>query len=115
MRIIEFANNHAAPIELFNSVGASSVRLGEGKGEAHAYCVYIEPGGSIGEHPTGFAQLFLIVHGSGWVAGADGTRVQLACGQGAFLERGELHAKGSEDGMTAIMIQVSELTTVVGP
>ena len=109
MRVIEFSRDYAQPIELFGSVAASSVRVGDGRGEAHVYCVYFEPGGSIGEHPTGFGQLFLVMEGSGWVTGADGSRVALTAGQGAFFENGERHSKGSESGMTALMVQVSEL------
>jgi quercetin dioxygenase-like cupin family protein len=109
MRLIEFSREHARPIELFNSVSASSVSLGDGAGEAHIYCLYFGAGGQIGEHRAGFGQLFLVIDGEGWASGGDGRRVSLAAGQGAYFERGELHAKGSETGMTAIMVQVAEL------
>ena len=109
MRIVEFSRSSAQPIELFGSISASSVRIADGNGEAHVYCLYFGPGGIIGEHPTGFEQLFLVVNGSGWVAGADGSRVTLNAGQGVFFENGERHSKGSEAGMTALMIQVSSL------
>jgi quercetin dioxygenase-like cupin family protein len=107
--MIDFSKERAEPIEHFQSVGASSVGLGDGHGEAHIYCVRFEPGGEIGQHPTGFGQLFLVVAGTGWVSGQNGVRVELAVGQGAYFPRGELHAKGSDVGMTAIMIQVREL------
>jgi hypothetical protein len=42
-------------------------------------------------------------------AGVDGHRVELHAGQGVYFERGENHSKGSGAGMTAIMIQVSEM------
>jgi quercetin dioxygenase-like cupin family protein len=109
MRTLRFTRPLAQPITLFDSTGASSVPLGDGSGEAHIYCVHIEAGGSIGEHPAGFFQLFLVVAGSGWVAGADGVQVRLSVGEGAFLERGEIHSKGSETGMAAIMVQIAEL------
>ena len=112
MRVIEFSRRHAQPIELFGSVAASSVRLGDGKGEAHVHCIHFEPGGSIGEHPTGFGQLLLVIDGAGWVSGAEGKRIALSAGQGAFFEKGERHAKGSDSGMTALMVQVSELQPV---
>src|SRR5918911_3896544 len=110
MRVLEFSREQSQPIELFDSVSASSVHLGDGSGEAHVYCLYFGPGGEIGEHRAGFGQLLLVVEGSGWAAGADGRRVALEAGQGVFFERGEVHSKGSETGMTAIMVQVSELT-----
>lgn len=109
MKIINFSERHAEPIESFESVHASSVRLGGGDGEAHVYCVRFAPGGKIGEHPAGFGQFFLVIEGSGWVSGEGGRRVELSTGQGAYFARGEMHSKGSDIGMTAIMIQVTEL------
>jgi len=109
MQIIEFSPDRATPIELFNSISASSVPLGDGAGEAHVYCLYFGPGSQIGPHHAGFDQLFLLVAGAGWTAGADGERKYMTIGQGAFFARGELHSKGSETGMTVIMVQVSEL------
>ena len=84
MRVIEFSRNRAQPIELFGSTSASSVHLADGRGDAHVY-------------------------GSGWVAAADGSRVPPTAGQGAFFENGERHSKGSEAGMTVLMVQVSAL------
>lgn len=109
MKIINFSGRHAEPIELFESFRASSVHFGDGEGEAHVYCVRFGPGGKIGAHPAGFCQLFLVVEGSGWASGQDGKRVELTAGQGAYFTRGEMHSKGSDAGMTAIMIQVTEL------
>jgi len=109
MQLIDFSEARAEPITLFESMGASSVHLGDGFGEAHSYCVRFEAGGQIGPHPTGFGQLFLVVAGAGWVSGPGGTRVERSVGQGAAFARGEWHAKGSDVGMTALMIQVDEL------
>ena len=108
MKLINFTPERARPVGLFESVSASSVALGDGAGEAHVYCLYFGPGGRIGEHPAGFGQLFLVVQGEGWASGG-GERVALRAGQGVYFERGELHSKGSETGMTAIMVQVAEL------
>jgi len=109
MMILNFSERQSEPIELFESVRASSAHLGDGDGEAHVYCVRLGPDGKIGEHPTGFGQLFLVIEGSGWVSGADGKRMEISAGEGAYFARGETHLKGSDVGMTAIMIQVKEL------
>ena len=109
MKIINFSDRRPEPIDSFQSVRAFSARLGDGHGEAHVYCVRFDPGGKIGEHPAGFGQFFLIIEGSGWVSGQDGKIVELSAGQGAYFSRGETHSKGSDAGMTAIMIQVKEL------
>jgi quercetin dioxygenase-like cupin family protein len=87
----------------------SSIALVDGEGEAHAYVLYFEPGGEIGPHEAGFGQLFFAVSGDGWVSGGDGVRLPLAEGQVAFVGRGEIHSKGSETGLTALMVQVRDL------
>ena len=82
------------------------------------YCVYFAAGGIIGEHPAGYAQLFLVMAGEGWAAGADGERVPLRAGEGAFFWPDERHSKGSELGMTVLMVQSERLdvnSAVVGP
>ena len=115
MRVIELSREHAQPIRLFESVAAASVHLGDGSGEAHVYCLYLEPGGEIGEHRAGFGQLFLVVEGEAWAAGPDGQRISLRAGQGAYFARGEMQSKGSEEGATVIMVQVSELVLKAPP
>ena len=109
MQVVRFSADHAAPIELFESVRASAASVGHGSGEVRVSALHFEAGGCIGPHPTGFAQLFLVVQGSGWAAGADGQRVPLRSGEGAWFPRGELHSKGSDEGMLAIMVQASEM------
>jgi quercetin dioxygenase-like cupin family protein len=109
MRTVRFTRDQAQAITRFDSRGAFSVALANGAGEAHVYCVHLEPGGCIGEHVAGYCQLFLVVQGSGGAAGADGVRVALSAGDGVLIERGERHSKGSEPGMTALMLQVTEL------
>ncbi len=93
---------------------ASSITLAEGEGEAHAYVLFFKAGGEIGPHEAGFGQLFFAVSGTGWVAGGNGVRLPLAEGQAALIERGEVHAKGSDTGLTALMIQVRDLKPVDG-
>ena len=111
MDVIEFSAEQARQIQSFSSVAARSVELAHGRGESHVYAIAIAPGGSIGAHEAGFDQLFLIVRGSGWASGADGAKHPLREGQGAFIRKGELHAKGSDAGLLAIMVQASEFST----
>ena len=92
----------------FSSRHASSVHLGSGDGESHAYVVHFEPDGEIGEHETGFGQLFIVVEGTGWVRA--GSKIHdVGVGDVVRLERGEIHAKGSETGMTAVMVQMFDI------
>jgi quercetin dioxygenase-like cupin family protein len=109
MQLLDFTPGHEAPISVYESERAYALPLGEGRGEGHVYCIRIEPGGFIGPHEAGFGQLFLVVAGSGWVSGADGVQRPLGAGRGAFIARGEVHAKGSDTGLTAIMVQLTDL------
>jgi quercetin dioxygenase-like cupin family protein len=113
VRIIDFSAERARAITGFSSSGATSVHCGDGEGDAHIYYLRFEPGGAIGPHPAGYDQLLLVVTGSGWAAGEDGTRSALTEGQAAYFRCGEIHSKGSDSGMTAIMVQASELLPVV--
>ena len=59
----------------------------------------------IGRHPTRLWQLLLAVEGSGWVSGDDGAGRPLAVGQAALWAPGEEHASGTDDGLTAVVVQ----------
>lgn len=109
MRRIDFFAIPTQPIALFDSVAAASQSVAGGRGDVHVHCLRFEPGGQIGTHPTGFGQMFLVLEGSGWALGADGRRLELAAGQAVFFERGEQHSKGSDSGMTVLMLQVTDL------
>ena len=113
MKILRFDAHLAEPIgsRPYAVKRVSSIEVAAGEGEAHAFVLYFEPGGELGPHEAGFGQLFVAVAGAGWVAGGDGERLPLAEGQAAFVERGEIHAKGSETGLTALMVQVRDLAT----
>jgi quercetin dioxygenase-like cupin family protein len=81
-----------------------------GGGAAHIYLIHLAPGGVIGAHEAGFDQLFVPLQGSGWAAGTDAVRHQIVVGQAAVFRRGEVHAKGSEIGLVALMVQVEQAT-----
>jgi quercetin dioxygenase-like cupin family protein len=108
MRVLEYGAGHE-PITQYQSHGAFALPLAGGRGEGHVYSIRFAPGGAIGPHEATFGQLFLVVSGSGWVSGGDGVARPLGAGQGAMIDRGEVHAKGSDTGMTAIMVQLTEL------
>lgn len=115
MHLIRFSPEDSMPITAFGSVSARGHLLADGAGESHAYAIHIAAGGLIGPHVAGFDQLFLVVQGSGWASGADGVRVAVPAGCGAFFRRGELHAKGSESGLLAVMLQASSFALPAAP
>lgn len=108
IKLVSTSPDIAQVIEQFGSTGAAGIHLAAGRGESHVYIIHLLPGGVIGPHPAGFDQLFLVLNGAGWVAGADGMRHPVDRTCGAFIPTGELHAKGSETGMMACMIQSSQ-------
>ena len=109
MKLVDLRRVGTEPILGYASVRAFSAALADGDGEAHFWYVRLEPGGEIGRHEAGFGQLFLVIEGSGWVSGNDGKRVTVSAGEGAWIARGEHHAKGSETGLTALIVQVRDL------
>jgi quercetin dioxygenase-like cupin family protein len=109
MTVTSLASLSLSPIDRFASRGAAAVPIATGEGETRTTFLRFEPGGEIGRHPAGFGQLFVLLSGTGWVSGGDGVRIAIRAGEVAAFDRGETHAKGSETGMTALMIQVSDV------
>jgi quercetin dioxygenase-like cupin family protein len=62
-------------------------------------------GSENGRHPAGLWQLFSVVSGTGWAAGADDVRVPLGPGDAVLWEPGEEHTSGSAEGMVAVVVQ----------
>jgi len=81
----------------------------------HEYAVHFKARGAIGPHRAGFGQLFIVTEGCGWVAGADGVRHAIAPGEVAHIEKGEVHSKGSDEGMSALMVQMTDLVVHAKP
>src|SRR5262249_28415339 len=109
MRLLPATGAAWEVIEQYASRGATTTRLADGSGEAHVHLLRIAAGGIIDRHEAGFGQLWIVVEGRGWVAGDDGQRRQVRAGDVAFFDRGEDHSKGSDSGMTVVMVQVYDL------
>jgi len=107
MRIVDLEAITTAPILDYESTAAASASIGHGGGKGHIHWLSFEAGGAIGPHPAGFAQLLIPLVGSGRAAGPDGVRQPISRGRAAFIALGEVHSKGSEGGMKALMIQLS--------
>ncbi len=107
--VIRFTPDVADAILGFGAIGSSSVRLGSGSGECHAYVLHFEPSGEIGMHEAGFDQLFLVVSGEAWLT-VGGDTVELRSGEAGVVPRGSMHAKGSRSGGTAVMVQMLDMT-----
>jgi hypothetical protein len=82
MEIFRFDRDERV-IGAHGSIGLHASRIASGDGDVTLTCLALRPGGTIGTHPTTGDQLFLVIAGSGWVAGADGIRHPVQAGQGA--------------------------------
>src|SRR5206468_1174998 len=109
VKIVRF--DPSRPIAQHGSSGAAVAGIARVDGPAQVVYIRLDAGGVLGEHPAATAQLFLVVTGSGWVrAGAD--RRDVAAGSGAFWEPNELHESGTDDGLTAIVVEAESIELV---
>jgi len=69
----------------------------------------LAPGGRIGSHPAVVPQLLVVVEGRGVVVGGDGVEREIAAGEAAYWDAGEVHETRSSDGLVAIVIEADGL------
>ena len=105
MKIFRFDPEVGQEIEQFGSVKAIIAKILHLENEAAISGVYIRPNGKLGHHQAATSQLFLLVQGDGWVRGETEEKVIVHEGQAIFWEQGEWHESGSENGMTAVIIE----------
>ena len=109
MEIVDLTIQDWLGVEEYDIVGvAHAASIALGSGEAYVRVLRLGAGSRVAPHETGFGQLFVPIDGDGWVSqGSD--EVKIRVGQAAYFPRGVTHAKGSETGMVALMIQVDDL------
>ncbi len=99
MEIFQFDRGERI-VESYGSRGLRATRVAAGTGRVGLTCLAVAPGGVIGTHPAGDAQLFLVIAGQGWAAGPDGERVW-----GVRWDAGEIHTSGTEAGLIALSVE----------
>jgi quercetin dioxygenase-like cupin family protein len=77
--------------------------------QAHVAVAILAPGGVIGRRAATVPQLFVVVEGSGWLAGGDAERVEVAAGDAVLWEAGEEHEAGTDEGVVAVVIESEAL------
>ena len=105
MKIFRFDPEVGKEIEQFGSVKAIISKVVHLDDEAVVNCVYIRPNGKLGYHQAASQQLFLLVEGQGWIRGETEEKLAVHEGQAIYWEQGEWHETGSENGMTAVIIE----------
>ena len=108
MQILDLSALPLEAITHFESASASALQLASTHSEARVHWLRFEAGGRIGLHRAGFDQLFLPVLGAGWVETDTQPRQPVAVGQAAVFRTGEVHAKGTDGGLQALMIQLTD-------
>jgi quercetin dioxygenase-like cupin family protein len=88
----------------FDASAVTALHLAAGAGPWTATVLYVAAGGGLGTHPAGRDQVLFVVEGAGWLE-VDGVRRDLGPGDAGFVAAGQLHAKGSATGMTALVLQ----------
>jgi quercetin dioxygenase-like cupin family protein len=71
--------------------------------------IEIGAGGILSRHPATAPRLLVAVRGSGWVSGGGGERQPIEAGEAVAWELGEEHESGSDEGMTAIVVEGESL------
>ena len=104
MRRIELAGER--DVTATGSVNARVKRLAA---EAQVVVIEIAPGGVVARHPAVVGQLFVVLGGTGWVSGADGERMPITAGEAVLWEPGEEHESGSDEGLTALVVEAESL------
>lgn len=104
MRRVELAGEREA-----TAAGSLNARVRRLAPEAHVVVMELGPGGVVGRHPAVVAQLFVVVRGSGWVSGGAGAPEEIRAGEAVLWEAGEEHDSGSEEGMTALVVEAESL------
>jgi mannose-6-phosphate isomerase-like protein (cupin superfamily) len=87
---------------------AEAASIAFGRGDAHVRVLRMGAGGEIGEHETGFGQVFVPIEGRGWVRQGE-QEASVKVGSAVYVPRGVLHAKGSDTGLLALVVQVTDL------
>jgi hypothetical protein len=104
VRIISLSLVPGETVSRFASEGFSVAGIGRIQ-TGHLASLRLTAGGRIGRHPAVGRQVLLLVSGDATVSGQEGVSVELAPGQIAVWEPGELHETTSAAGMTAFVVE----------
>jgi mannose-6-phosphate isomerase-like protein (cupin superfamily) len=109
VKLYRFDSEVSRPIDLYGSRSLRMSRLARLEAGTRVDVMYVGASGLVGAHVAQANQIFAIVKGKGWVRGGSGHQVQVDAGTAAFWEAGELHEAGSDNGMTVVVIEGSDV------
>ncbi|MGN4124744.1 cupin domain-containing protein [Lysinibacillus sphaericus] len=109
MEIYKFTMDVGKTIDNYNSISSFYTKIMKTVEPTNIGLIYIEPGGVVGHHEAPVPQLFVVIHGEGWVSGQDRKKIALSNGEGVLWQSGQAHASGSDTGLTALVIQSKQI------
>lgn len=109
MQLFQFDPEVGFPIVQGDSANVVIARVARFEGQVQVGCFYLGAGGQVWRHPTTVPQLLLVVSGEGWVEGGDNVQTPVQVGQAAFWTADEEHATGTENGLSAVVIESGAL------
>ncbi|MBH5317654.1 cupin [Paenibacillus sp. GSMTC-2017] len=113
MRIFDFSKEAGQNITSYESKESIISKIVKHNKQIYIGCIYIGQEGVVGLHKAPISQLFLVINGEGWVSGDEGIKVKVSSGTAAFWTAEEQHESGSDQGMTAIVIESEDLEPIM--
>lgn len=109
MKIFRFDAEVGQQLTAFGSHDVVLARILRTTDGVQIGCFHLQPGGVIAWHQAVGPQLLLVVQGEGWVRTESQSRDRVYPGRAVFWGHGEWHETGSESGLTAVVVEGSEL------
>lgn len=110
MKIYRFDSSVGHKVDRYGSRGVIISAIARLKAETVVSCMYIDRDGLVGQHQATAPQLFLVIHGEGWVRGQSDERIPIHAGNAAYWEKDERHESGSQNGMTVVILESESLS-----
>lgn len=109
IQIFHFNKHSANAIHHYNSLNAFYSKIMKTVEPTIIGFIYIEAGGVVGLHEAPVPQLFIVIEGQGWVCDDNRKKHFVKQGDGVFWHKGQAHESGSDKGLTALVIQATQL------
>lgn len=109
MKIYQFSKDSGNAINNYNSLYSFYTKIMKTVEPTNIGFIYIEAGGVVGLHEAPVPQLFIVIQGEGWVCGKDREKLLVKQGKGILWQEGEAHESGSDNGLTALVIQSTQI------
>lgn len=109
MKIYHFSKDCGNAIVNYDSIHSSYTKILKTVEPTNIGFIYIEAGGEVGLHEAPVPQLFIVTQGEGWVYGKEREKLLVKQGDGVYWKEGQAHASGSDTGLTALVIQSTQI------